>query len=282
MSRSNPRTYPLGASFGVMQGRLSPQTDRGYQAFPRENWANEFGLAATLGFEHIEWVLDSYETAENPLIQSTSQVLVQIERSGVSVPSICADFLMDTPLRVGNRPVWELLRLSMSAMARINADVLVIPCVDNSSLLVEQNLHGLKEALPHAIHFAEEYSIKLALETDLAPEPLSELLEQEESSLLTVNYDSGNSASLGYDFTAEMMAYGHRISDFHIKDRTFGGGSVELGTGDVNFGAVLNHVKSPKFQGIVTMQAMRDAEGLGALRLQLGILHEFINADANK
>ena len=42
------RRFELGSSFGVMQGRLSAQTDLGYQAFPWETWEAEFALATKL------------------------------------------------------------------------------------------------------------------------------------------------------------------------------------------------------------------------------------------
>ena len=37
--------------------------------------------------------------------------------------------------------------------------------------------------------------------------------------MIKVNYDSGNSASLGYDPTDEFAAYGERVGSVHIKDR---------------------------------------------------------------
>ena len=37
--------------------------------------------------------------------------------------------------------------------------------------------------------------------------------------VIKVNYDSGNSASLGYSVTEEFAAYGNRIGSIHIKDR---------------------------------------------------------------
>ena len=50
----------FGKSFGVMQGRLSKQTGLGYQAFPMENWKNEFQIAEKLGLQHIEWIFDKH------------------------------------------------------------------------------------------------------------------------------------------------------------------------------------------------------------------------------
>ena len=47
---------------------------------------------------------------------------------------------------------------------------------------------------------------------------------------VTVNYDTGNSASLGFDPVEEFKSYGHKITDLHIKDRLLGDASVPLGT----------------------------------------------------
>ena len=43
---------------------------------------------------------------------------------------------------------------------------------------------------------------------------------------MTVNYDTGNSAALGYDPDEEFKSYGHKITDLHIKDRLLGTGPV--------------------------------------------------------
>ena len=43
-----------------------------------------------------------------------------------------------------------------------------------------------------------------------------------------INYDTGNSASMGYDFKEELQTYAQYITNIHIKDRVFKGGSVIL------------------------------------------------------
>ena len=100
------RRFLLGCSFGVMQGRLSPQTDRGYQVFPWATWQAEFDLAAGRGLEHIEWVLDSWRVDDNPILSETGAVIARTEATGVRVITVCADYLMDNPLDVSNRDSW--------------------------------------------------------------------------------------------------------------------------------------------------------------------------------
>ena len=82
-----------------------------------------------------------------------------------------------------------------------------------------------------------------------------------------INYDIGNSASLGFDCTAEVRAYGHRISNVHIKDRVLGGTTVPLGSGAANFPAVFSGLARVGYKGDFILQTARAADGdhLGAL-----------------
>ena len=48
---------------------------------------------------------------------------------------------------------------------------------------------------------------------------------------MRVNYDSGNSASLGYRPRDEFAAYGSRVGSVHLKDRRLGAGTAPLGRG---------------------------------------------------
>jgi len=89
-----------------MQGRLSTQTDQGYQAFPWTTWESEFEMAAERKLEHIEWVLDSWKVQDNPILSNPSAVKLKVEESGVRVVSVCADYLMDAPLDIEVAETW--------------------------------------------------------------------------------------------------------------------------------------------------------------------------------
>jgi sugar phosphate isomerase/epimerase len=95
------------------------------------------------------------------------------------------------------------------------------------------------------------------------------LLDQLPSENVTVNYDTGNSASLGYNPIEEFENYGNRISDIHIKDRKLHGGSVILGTGDTRFDLFFAAFKTIDFRGPVVMQAFRDEQGIDIFEQQL-------------
>ncbi len=261
-------------SFGVMQGRLSRQTPRGYQAFPKETWIEEFRTAKDYGFQHIEWVLDSSCLDDNPLMSNVSSVSRVIEETEVNVKSVCADFLMDTPLGSDGELAWTRTTRLFQAMHELGALHVVIPCVDQSSLLVASNLARLKGSVARLGDLAKKFDINISMETDLPPLQFAKLLDSLPRDRFFVNYDIGNSASLGYSFVEEFEAYFNRISIVHIKDRHFGGGSVLLGDGDAAVIEILKGLNSRGFSGLYTMQAFRDHEGTSVLREQLAWLNQ--------
>ena len=99
--------------------------------------------------------------------------------------------------------------------------------------------------------------MNLALETDLPPGRFAELLRSLDAPNVTVNYDIGNSASLGFDPVEELEAYGTKITDVHVKDRLLGGSSVKLGTGNAQLDRVFGLLGQLGYAGTIIMQASR-------------------------
>jgi sugar phosphate isomerase/epimerase len=263
------RTFDLGCSFGMMQGRLSTQTERGYQAFPWGTWQDEFVSAAARGLEHIEWVLDSWRLDENPILNETSSVVERTQETGVKVVSVCADYLMDRPLNVSGAGSWLVLSRLAYAMQELGAQWLVVPCVDQSSLRTPSSLERFVRAAHQLNAELAGTGIRVSLETDLGPAEFAALLSHLDPTVFGVNYDIGNSAYLGYSHEQEFNAYGDRISLIHIKDRLFEGGSVPLGHGTAEIPGVIELLRKMEFNGPVTMQAFRDVQGLDVLDDQL-------------
>ena len=91
-----------------------------------------------------------------------------------------------------------------------------------------------------------------------------------------MNYDIGNSASLGFDPVAELDSYGDHISDIHIKDRIRGGGPVVLGEGAVNFDRFFGKLREFDYSGPFIMQAYRDDEGVSVFKKQLDWVFQYL------
>lgn len=260
---------------GVIQGRLLPKYIGRYQAHPVGYWQDEFPIAKQLDLDCIEFILDFNDAEINPLLcdGGVDEILSVCEDTGVSVRTVCADYLMEAPLHSSNTQVAEksadvLRRLIHSAAALGSTDI-VIPCVDQSTLEGAEAMDRLVEGFNPLLDLLEDKNINLSLEADLPPAPFYELLERFDSNKVTVNYDIGNSAALGFDCVEELEAYGDRMTDIHIKDRELDGGSVVLGTGNAEFKRFFDKLKTYNYSGPFLMQAYRDDEGVAIFKQQL-------------
>jgi L-ribulose-5-phosphate 3-epimerase UlaE len=265
---------------GVMQGRLLPKYQGRYQAHPKGYWQDEFLKAAELNLDCIEFILDYNDALMNPLLRSEGldEIFQLTEKTKVRVKTVCADYFMEAPLHHKNEEIAFQSKIILKKLLlngqRLGLSDIVIPCVDQSGLVDNKMAKRFVLNLSPFIEIAGKVGINIALETDLAPQPFAELLSRLDSELVTVNYDTGNSASLGFDTTEELACYGTRITDIHIKDRILGGGSVLLGTGDTQFKKFFDTLGTLNYQGPIIMQAYRDEEGVEIFKRQLSWLNE--------
>ncbi len=260
---------------GVMQGRLLPKYKGRYQAFPVGIWQEEFRIARENSLDLIEFILDFNDAEENPLLKpgGVNEILEITKETGVSVKTICADYFMEEPLHSNDFKIAEksfiILERLLNTAKQLGVTDIVIPCVDQSSIKEEQLMNRFIKQVIKIIPILEKNNINLSLETDLAPKPFLKLLTKLNSKNMTVNYDIGNSAALGYDSDEELETYGDRITDIHIKDRILHGGPVELGKGNANFTKFFEKLKKLNYQGPFIMQAYRDDEGVEIFKSQL-------------
>ena len=268
---------------GVMQGRLLPKYQERYQAHPVGYWQDEFSIAQKLGLDSIEFILDLNDAADNPLLKNggIKEIKAIIKKTGVTVNTICADYFMEAPLHSENLNISEnsqqvLIKLLSNAVDLSVTDI-VIPCVDQSSLDSVEAADRFIIQLTPVVKIAEKLKINLSLETDLAPQPFVELLNRFNSNRVTVNYDIGNSAALGFDPIEELNAYGGRITDIHIKDRVLAGGPVTLGEGNADFARFFDKLEEFNYQGPFIMQAYRDDEGVEIFKKQLDWIKKYLN-----
>jgi hexulose-6-phosphate isomerase len=254
-------------NIAIMQGRLLPPVGGTIQCFPRGRWREEFSLAAQAGLGAIEWIFDLQGSDANPLASDdgTAEVHALGRQYGVRVDSVCTDYFMDRPLvrasaseraeRLGMLD-WLLGRCQACGIGRI-----VVPFVDASRIETEVDRDDVVSALEQVLPAAEGTGVEIHLETALGPEDFRALLDRLPHPMIRVNYDSGNSASLGYAPRAEWAAYGERIGSVHIKDRVRNGGTVPLGTGDADFPALFQAIRAVGYGGPWVLQVARGTPG---------------------
>jgi len=255
------------ALIGIMQGRLLPPIENRIQCFPRKNWRDEFDLGAKAGIDCIEWIYDFYGADVNPIATNSgiAQMKALTRKTGVQVLSICADYFMERPLvRASTGEIAERLAMIDWLLGRchmLGVNRMVVPFVDASRIDTESEFESVIETLQCILPMAERTAIEIHLETSFPPNRFASLLERLPHPLLKVNYDSGNSSSLGYKPREEFAAYGKRVGSVHIKDRVLGGGTVAPGTGDADFPALAESLKMVGYRGDFILQVARAVSG---------------------
>lgn len=247
---------------GIMQGRLLPPFEGRFQAFPAGQWQEEFPLAREAGLDCIEWIYEKPNEAQNPLgsDRGLAELKRTMEETGIRVRSICADYYMQERLIDTNGAV-EHLHWLMGRAALLPVVYMVLPFVDSSSLSTADQRHGLVELMRDAGAKAAGLGLELHLETDLAPAPFKALLDAIDNPAVRMNYDIGNSASLGYGAEEELALLGPHLGSVHIKDRLKGGGTVPLGEGNADFPASFRMIRRAGFERPFILQAARGEDG---------------------
>lgn len=255
------------AGLYVMQGRLGPAEDDRFQCFPSARWREEIESASRVGLRGIEWIYDAYGEGSNPLETPAGREELRslLDKHQVSVVSVCADYFMDMPfLRCTDQQRGErLARLQwlIGVCAELNITRIVLPFVDASRIQDVAERLQVVATLKGALDRAEVHQVELHLETDLSPDDFKALLQSIDHPMVKVNYDAGNSASLGYAPEAEFQAYGQWVGSVHIKDRRLRGTTVPLGDGNTDFSALRQMLVDYSYRGDFVLQVARGKPG---------------------
>jgi L-ribulose-5-phosphate 3-epimerase len=245
---------------GIMQGRLSKQNGIKIQEFPEDTWKQEFKKAKDIGFQTIEWIFDS---KDNPIMDDNKlqSIVKKSKEYDITINSIIADFFMGNLLSSNDSKIdenLETLKKLIKNANKLNIKTIEIPFVDSSSLKSKQEIDILEKNIKEIIPILEKNQTVLGLETDLKPIEFKKLLEKINHPNIKANYDSGNSASLGYNVYEEFELLGKWIKNIHIKDRLLKGTTVPLGKGNVDFDILFKLIKKYDYRGDLIIQGARD------------------------
>ena len=254
-------------SIGFIQGRLSPITNNRIQQFPWDTWQNEFSIASKNDINLIEWTIDTFKFYLNPLINLNQweEINTIASKNNILIPSVTCDYFMENPPWKSDI---DLIKKGIIAifqgMKNISAKILVVPLVDNSSLLDSSNADTVKNLFINLIPEMIQNNIQIAFECDLNPEKLLHFISEFDKNYFGINYDIGNSASLGFDPNNEFESYGSRITNVHVKDRKLNGPTIPLGEGDADFPRIFRLLHGENYQGNLILQTARSKEGRDA------------------
>jgi L-ribulose-5-phosphate 3-epimerase len=257
----------MNKRIGFIQGRLSPLVNGRIQAFPKDHWRDEFLLGDKHDIRMIEWTLDYKGLHENPLLTSEGQQEIKrmSSENSISIPSLTGDCFMQTPF-------WKVSKAQRESSERdflavvdacsiMGTKYIVVPLVDNGGLETTQEEEVLVEFMERHTEVFQLKEVVIVFESDFDPPELKRFIAQFPTGIFGINYDIGNSASLGYLFEDEFEAYGDRILNVHLKDRLLGGLTVPLGAGNARLPEAITALEQGGYCGNYILQTARAVDG---------------------
>ncbi len=252
---------------GFMQGRLVDQVNDQIQAFPKDNWEKEIQIAYKNNFSLMEWTLDQKNLYENPLMNAKGKgkIIQFLNEKKISIPSITGDCFMQKPFWKSKGKQRKNLEKNFIDICEncssLGIKLIVVPVVDNGSIDNENQEKYLLDFMTNLSGFLKINNLKIIFESDLNPNKLINFIKKYPEDVFGINYDIGNSASLGFEAKNEFEAYGHRILNVHVKDRLFKGTTVPLGEGNADFERVFYELKRINYKGNLILQTARARKG---------------------
>lgn len=250
-----------------MQGRLSPLVNGKIQAFPWQHWREEFKSAQKIEQHLMEWTLDQEDLYKNPFMTEVGQqeIINLCRQYRLRIDSLTGDCFMQAPFFKSPEPLKSNLLKDLEAIVRscgvLGVHYIVFPLVDNSSLKTEAEEICLREELVKRQALLKENKVEIVFESDFPPQKLKDFIANYPEEFFGINYDMGNSASLGFNPEEEFAAYGNRVTNVHVKDRVLGGTTVPLGTGNAQFDVIFSELKKINYKGNFILQTARSPSG---------------------
>lgn len=249
---------------GIMQGRLSPIYNGKIQKFPTHHWKSEFFIANALNLKLIEWTIDIENFEKNPIINNKGIIEIKnlIKITGVNLQSITTDCFMQKPIWIkNNKNIIKKLSKIIDSCGKLKIKYIIFPLVDNSSLKDKKTEDRLVKILDKFKKILKKNDVSILFEIDYGPKKVKKFISKFDKENFGINYDSGNSASAGYDINEEFGNYGKYIKNIHIKDRIKKGKTVKLGTGNTNFKKLFANIKKMNYKNNLILQTARSCTG---------------------
>ena len=250
---------------GLIQGRLLKREIKSkLQSFPWSSWQKEFFLMKKIGLKNLEWTLDYKDFLKNPINTKKGNVIIKKlkKKYNIQIQSITCDFFMQKPFfKKKNKFCDEDFYFFFNKILSSKIKTIVIPLVDNSSIKskkIEKKVINFFLGLQKKL---KKYKKSIAFEIDYPPKKVKQFINKFPKKYYGINYDLGNSASLGYKVKEEFKQYKNRIINIHLKDRVYNGSNVRFGKGNADFENFFKEIKKMNYSGKLILQSSRSKSG---------------------
>jgi len=242
---------------GIMQGRLSLPSNRTRQVFPMDTWREEFEVAAQLGLNTIEWLVEAETLQINPLLSASGRQEIErlARQTGVRVDSVCAHCVLQwQPYDEGGSARLEPLAMIISAAGAAGIKHVIIPVLEAATTRKAKSLNAAVALFKEAMAAAENSQVNLVFELDRTAEDSLEFVQGFGSASAKICYDSGNATADGRNIVTEIEQLLPVVAEIHLKDRRVGGGSMPLGQGDTPFTDFFKTLNANHWRGPFVME----------------------------
>ena len=222
------------SSISILQGRLVDSERKGFiQYFPSNTWTKELKIANENKIKFIEWVV-SYENIKlNPLFYKSGTNIVKkyIKRFKVKIRSADLQFFVKKPFyKASGKEYYKRLNLLKNVIInsqKIGIKFIILPVLEKASI---------KNAKEEKIFINEVLKLKkylnkksyILLESDYSPKKFLNLMKKINSNKIGINYDTGNSAAQGYNFSNEKIPFSTFILPTYKSLKSFKSISLKL------------------------------------------------------
>ena len=264
---------PFINRIGFLQGRLSDPIGANTEAFRWDRWRNEFPTAQKCGFGIMEWTIGQEHILMNALMSASGrdeirQLCGEFE---ISIPSLSADFVTQAPFYRVCGPErlarLDVLAAVVEACADIGIGLIVVPLLGGGEVRTLKEMESLRSGCLHIISVLDAAGVVLAFQSDLGPTQLASFIGQYPADRFGISYDTGSSAAHGFDSDQEIVAYGNRIVNVHVKDWSWDGGGLP-GSGNSHLACSLSRLRRAGYQGNLILETPRAANSHAGLLVQ--------------
>ena len=249
-------------SIAIMQGRLVDSEKRGsIQYFPSRNWIKELEITNENKIKFIEWVVSFENIKSNPLFYNSRINIIKkyVKKFKIKIRSTDVQFFVKKPFyKVSGKEYYkrlDLLRKIIINSQKIGIKFIILPILEEASIKNNKEEKIFINEILKLTHYLKGKSLIL-LESDYNPKKFLNLMKKINNKKIGINYDTGNSAALGYDFNNEKV-YIKYIKNIHLKDRKFKGSSVPFGQGSTNFKKIFSILRQFNYKGYFSLQCAR-------------------------
>jgi len=232
---------------GIIQGRLSPPVENHIQEFP-QLWKYELDNLRNLELNHIEWIVTKSSFPHNPIFFK--------DLSQYPISSICADNLINNYILNEEFLRFQLYPICKAALKN-NIEYITIPLLEESTMVdkVKRKIF-CKNILQVSRDFPD---LKFSFEAELHPDLLLEIVNL--SNRFFTTYDTGNMTSCGFIHEKSINLLFDKISNVHLKDRTYDGRTKLPGLGETNFENIFQILNRKGYNKLFTLQTAREKTG---------------------